>query len=333
MTVETDTPLYWKASVLDRFDGYAWERATPGDPAAVSEIQARAAALGAGLEQRHPAWITDASFELRALTSDLVIGAGTTEAVNGIDGTLASPDGTLTRAGEPLERGDQYSIVSYVPQPTPGQLRRAPVAESTRRFGGSTLLGVPPATLGAPTDQPVSMPLWGKPDSEATARLLDSPYGETYRLAREWTAGARTPYDAVRAIEGKLRARLRLHTERARAHLPALVLSVHRRRRLLPAVRRHDGADAEDGRDPVPRRLGVRAGLARQDHRGLRGARLRRPLLGRGLLPGHRLGHVRSHPRRRSGRVAAARRRVRHRFPRRGPESGRRAGHRRRSRR
>ena len=49
------------------------------------------------------------------------------------------------------------------------------------------------------------MPLWGEPDSEATARLLDSPYAETYRLAREWTAGARTPYDAVRAIEGNLR--------------------------------------------------------------------------------------------------------------------------------
>ena len=205
MTVETDTPLYWKASVLDRFDGYAWERATPGDPAAFGELNARGAVSGDGLEQRHPGWITDASFELRALTSDLVIGAGTTEEVNGIEGTLASPDGTLTRVGEPLERGDQYSIVSYVPQPTPGQLRRAPVADSARRFGGSTLLGVPPATLGAPTEQPVSMPLWGEPDSEATARLLDSPYAETYRLALEWTAGARTPYDAIRSIEGNLR--------------------------------------------------------------------------------------------------------------------------------
>jgi hypothetical protein len=105
MTVETSTPLYWKASVLDRFDGYSWQRAAAGDSASIAELRARGATPGEGLERSHPGWISDATFELRALTTDLVIGAGVTEAVNGIDGTLASVDGTLTHVGAPLERG------------------------------------------------------------------------------------------------------------------------------------------------------------------------------------------------------------------------------------
>ncbi len=57
MTVETDTPLYWKASVLDRFDGYRWERPAPGDddrgrraccPRNRSRSRARAPAPGLG---------------------------------------------------------------------------------------------------------------------------------------------------------------------------------------------------------------------------------------------------------------------------------------------
>jgi transglutaminase-like putative cysteine protease len=209
MTVETTRPLYWKASVLDRFDGYRWGRATPGDPTATAELTARGAIPGAGLERRHRGWVTEANFEFQALTSDLVIGAGVPDAVNGLDGTLESPDGTLTRVGPALERGEQYSIVTYVPEPIPAQLRRAPVARSVRRFGGSTLLGVPWSSASAhaslSAEPAIRMPLWGEHDPRATTRLLNSPYADTYRLALEWVSGARTPYDAVRAIEGHLR--------------------------------------------------------------------------------------------------------------------------------
>ena len=38
---ETETPLYWKASVLDRFDGYRWERPVPGESNAAAELAAR----------------------------------------------------------------------------------------------------------------------------------------------------------------------------------------------------------------------------------------------------------------------------------------------------
>ena len=207
MSVDTSDALYWKASVLDRFDGYGWQRALPGDPDAAAEVRARTAVPGAGLERKHPGWVADASFELRALSSDLVIGTGLTTSVDGLSGTLASGDGTLTHVGEPLERGDTYSVVAYVPQPTPDQLREAPVASSERRFNGSTLLSLPSAAGATQAPGPaVPMPLWGKRDPAATAHVLASPYGPTYRLARSWIADARTPYDAVRAIQDHLRS-------------------------------------------------------------------------------------------------------------------------------
>jgi hypothetical protein len=202
MTVETETPLYWKASVLDRFDGYRWERPAAGDSAAAAELAARGTIPGAELDLQHPGWIVAAQFELRALTSDLVIGAGLTDAIDGLEGTLTSHDGTLTHIGDPLERGEEYSIVSYVPQPTHDQLRNAPPATSRRRFKGSTLLGIPTPDAAAMT---VSMPLWGDHRDRIESLLLGSPYADTYRLAQEWTADARTPYDAVRAIEVNLR--------------------------------------------------------------------------------------------------------------------------------
>jgi transglutaminase-like putative cysteine protease len=202
MTVQSETPQYWKASVLDRFNGFHWERAVADDPEAFNEMGARDAIPGSGVERKHPGWVVSADFELRALSSDVVIGAGTTDTVDGIEGTLASADGTLTHTGEPLDRGDEYSITAYSPQPTTYQLRAAPPATSRRRFSGATLLAIPDLDGTTSTE---AMPLWGRTDPEAASFLLDSPYADTYRLALDWTADARTPYDAVHAIEGHLR--------------------------------------------------------------------------------------------------------------------------------
>ena len=51
-----------------------------------------------------------------------------------------------------------------------------------------------------------AVPLWGTPeDPELAALLRDSPYAGVYRLAHRLTAGAETPYAAVRAVERHLR--------------------------------------------------------------------------------------------------------------------------------
>jgi protein-glutamine gamma-glutamyltransferase len=212
--VHSAEPLYWKASVLDRFDGFTWQRARTDDPLAASERLARRRTPGGELPARHREWLSQASFEFEALSSGLVIGAGTTQVVQGLDDVRVSSDGTLRTGGKPLASGDEYSILTYSPRPTEAELRRAPLTYPERRFGRSTLIGLPatvPPELNALEDgfapaRAQAMPLWGsRPDAEVRAALLASPYSGVYQRARRLVAGAQTPYAAVRAIERHLR--------------------------------------------------------------------------------------------------------------------------------
>lgn len=208
----TVRPLYWKTSVLDRFTGTGWERASADDPQAAAERLARHHTPGGNLARRNGDWLTQASVQVDALSSEFAIGSGTTQVVQGIGGVHPSLDGTLTINGAPLARDQEYSIVVYSPRPTSAQLQRAPASYPERRFGGSTLIGLPSADAGAATspsaaDQVVAMPTWGERDPVASQALLSSPYARVYRLARRLVADARTPYQAVGTIEAHLRQR------------------------------------------------------------------------------------------------------------------------------
>jgi transglutaminase-like putative cysteine protease len=224
LTVHSSQPHYWKVSVLDRFDGYTWQRAALNDPKAGPELAARRAPLGERLPDRNPQWIAQPDFALQALSSDLVVGAGETQAVKELDGVIISSDGTMS-IGAPLERGDRYSTIVYDPHPTPALLRHVVPQEYSRRALGSTLVGLPklpadartpgghidPAVYQAPDTatiaptEAISVPTWGTPIGDARGAILDSAYADVYRLARRWTDGARTPYDAVARIERHLR--------------------------------------------------------------------------------------------------------------------------------
>jgi transglutaminase-like putative cysteine protease len=214
---------YWKVSVLDRFDGFSWQRAAAADPLAEGELAARAAPLGAELADRHPEWIAQPDFELRALSSDLVVAAGATQAVRDLDAEVAA-DGTVAAGPEPLARGDRYSALVYDPRPSVAQLRET-AQRYPRRARGSTVIGVPsgppPTTTvdgrpdptfytSADTDDlvPVAgipVPTWGHPQGRVRRAILRSPYADVYRLARRTTADAPTVYDAVSAIQRELR--------------------------------------------------------------------------------------------------------------------------------
>src|SRR5918996_536427 len=61
-------------------------------------------------------WLAQASFEVESLESGLAIGAGTPQAIQGVEGVSISSDGTSV-AEQPLQTGDEYSVVAYVPQP------------------------------------------------------------------------------------------------------------------------------------------------------------------------------------------------------------------------
>jgi transglutaminase-like putative cysteine protease len=202
LTVHSPTPLYWKTSVLDRFDGFAWQRAKSSDPLATVERQARYDTPKGVLRGRHPEWITSVRFQVDGLQSQFVTATGTAVATRGLSAPSRSADGTVTNLGGPLISGAEYSITSYVPRPTPAELRTAPSKYPEHRFGTATVIGLPNSL---DPGYGIAMPLWGARDDAAVQRVLDSPYADTYRLASEWTAGATSPYDAVRAIEDHLR--------------------------------------------------------------------------------------------------------------------------------
>jgi protein-glutamine gamma-glutamyltransferase len=224
LAVESEQSRYWKVSVLDRFDGYRWVRAELDDPSATAELAARRAPLDAALAERNPQWVSRLEFELQALSSDLLVGAGQTRAVQGAGPAAISGDGTVEPLSAPLARGDRYVATVYDPRPTPRQLRR--VSERyPARAAASTLVGlpegpppsakidgrIPPLYYSAPTDASlapapgVPIPAFGHPQGAARAAILASPYAEVYRLVRDWTAGAENAYDAVAAIKRRLR--------------------------------------------------------------------------------------------------------------------------------
>jgi protein-glutamine gamma-glutamyltransferase len=224
LTVHSDQPHYWKVSVLDRFNGYRWERAAIDDPLATAELAARRDPLGGDLARRNPQWLSQPDFRLEALTSDLVVGAGQTQAVEGAGPTVISSDGAVSPGTEPLTRGDEYTATVYDPRPTQAKLRRVSDRYPTRA-SASTLVGLPPGPTPtervdgkipttyyvAPiygdlaTEVGTPVPAWGHPQGAARDAILASAYADVYRLARRWTADATSAYDAVAAIKRHLR--------------------------------------------------------------------------------------------------------------------------------
>jgi protein-glutamine gamma-glutamyltransferase len=219
LAAESAKPQYWKASVLDQFDGTRWRRPELHNGARLEippEVERGIA--GPSLPRLNEQWIEKFQITIGPLESDLVIGAGAVGPVDGTeDGVLARTDGTLVSDGEPLEEGDSYSFLAYVPDPSPNQLRNASteypgdLAPYTRL----TLPGRPgqPAIDGAQPGEPtpgqeVQVPLRGSDAggdrAAARAAFAASPYAETYDLAQRLTRSAPTAYDAAEAIKAHL---------------------------------------------------------------------------------------------------------------------------------
>ena len=211
LSIQSRRPLYWKTSVLDRFDGFTWQRATRDDALAAAEIAARATEPGAReLAAAHPQWVQSAVFEVLGLESGLMVGTGVPLSAAGIEGGIASSDGTVVLGADPLVRGDVYEITAYNPQPSPRLMRAAPQRYPRGGFADATLVGLPTAAPGAgaalaPASDPLRVPTWGRPAADARAAILASEYAPVYLLARRLTEGQPTVYDAVTAIQTHLR--------------------------------------------------------------------------------------------------------------------------------
>jgi transglutaminase-like putative cysteine protease len=204
LRVRSPREHYWKAQTLDSFDGLRWvhSNATQGEDAQ-SEIP----------DVRDPDWDLRVGVNVEGLRSDWLVAAGTVYYARGVL-TSESGDGTISVV-DPLERGDAYEVLAYVPKPSARQMRAAP-DEFPSQFGYYTTFELPEegetAAPGASTSAGVT------PDPTRTVagfpagpigtenlgfleRIQASPYRRTFELARRLAAGAPTTYDVVKRVE------------------------------------------------------------------------------------------------------------------------------------
>ena len=211
LNVETSKPAYLKAETLDRFDGRRWLRtADGGDGRPGGELPVLAS----------DRWEQRLRVTVRALRSDFVVTTGTPLSVNGADPVTPSADGTVTKLGEPLEKGESYTVRAYVPEPRPAEMRSAePGSEGpgssyfsvAARYTG---IALPTTTAPGPgASRPVFVPPRGLPgvagSRDAARELSESPYRRSYRLAQRLTADAPSTFDAVRRVERYLERNMR----------------------------------------------------------------------------------------------------------------------------
>ncbi len=233
LNVRSAKPYYWKAETLDMFDGFRWERS--GGRSSVEAARRAYGELPATNQPKgktwnyfeyNPAWDTSFQVNVRALRSDLIIGAGTTYRIIGAGTTEIASDGTAVKLTAPLEKGDSYTVQSYVPTPNAAQMRGAP-QHYNRAMNSYTTVFVPrpgDGTLpggssrfergraGTPPPGAVFAPLRGGQTSStpgARRQMLRSPYGRVYRLGRRLTEGQPTVYDAVKSVETYLKRNYR----------------------------------------------------------------------------------------------------------------------------
>jgi protein-glutamine gamma-glutamyltransferase len=199
MEVSSEKVHYWKATNLDIFDGVRWARSSGPLPEP---------ALGEPLKYHpkgvdpvpDPEWVDRINFEVRGLTSDVAIGAGTTLALRPIE-AVPAPDGVWPVSQE-LRPGNRYTALVYDPKPSPIEMRAAGTAypSEARRYVDFTLSG------GSDGARSIEAPFWDKSGPASIGeRVQGTPYESMYALARSLAAGAPTPYDAARRVELYLR--------------------------------------------------------------------------------------------------------------------------------
>jgi transglutaminase-like putative cysteine protease len=226
----TDKPQYWKTAVLDRFDGRRWLRPSqsPG-PRLETPIEAE----GLSPAELNRDWLDQVAFTIGPLESEFVLAPGALVSVEGLDYVITEADGTSVSDGARLHEGLNYSVVSYVPDPSPERMRSAPqrFPEALSRYTAFSVHPQSSVNLSYEASDPsgVQMPLWGsrgRGEGAASRAIADSPYASTYNLTRTLTAGAPTTYDAVQSVQEYLHRGFTYNedTPRHRYPLPAFLL-------------------------------------------------------------------------------------------------------------
>jgi transglutaminase-like putative cysteine protease len=240
LEVKSDVPHYWRSVVLDRFDGYRWLESTASGNGGVELPRSPSGSPFTPQTVRlDPDWIHRITFTVRGLRSQLVVGAGMPLAIRGLDGVARMLSGLALPADQGLSDGVTYTMRAYIPDPSARQMRSSPLRYPDA-LAPYTALVVPRTRTGAhganataagqsaslTRFRELNVPMWGPRTTARTPRAIShsesaaaaispaaaarvlstSAYDRVYRLANRLTSGARTPYDAVQAVEKYLRS-------------------------------------------------------------------------------------------------------------------------------
>lgn len=215
--VHSERRSFWRADVLDSFAGAAWRR-SPGGGAAVPGEPGPTLTPTTDPNRTRSAW-----FLIRGLESRLLISPGTPLAVDGPERVDRDRDGTTQVEGEPLRRGDSYSVTAWAPNPPAAKLRAA-----SRRYGRSLAsyrrlaLATGPSRAAIASPRRVEVPSFGRRHGVALAQreIAGTAYDRVARLAARLTADARSGYGAARAIAAHLRSTYGYSEQPPRRRLP-----------------------------------------------------------------------------------------------------------------
>jgi transglutaminase-like putative cysteine protease len=183
---------YWRATVLDRFDGTRWlEDVWP------ESAQQRNKLMPAQARERSN--LVPQKVTVAALQDDHVIGAST-PVLNDLGEAAAYEGQGVSRAIGGLHRDQQYTVWSYAPRPTPQELVRVPPSYPRALTKPGSELDLAPGVTAPPFGAPGRDTRLFKP---LTGRLL--PYARLYERARQVAGETSSPYAAAVALEAWFR--------------------------------------------------------------------------------------------------------------------------------
>jgi transglutaminase-like putative cysteine protease len=181
-------PHYWRATVLDRFDGTRWlERVWNETPSESHELTPEGA-----LHARN--WV-EQNVTVEALDDDHLVGASIPVAHNVSEPALNDGQG-VSRVLNGLHRGQRYTIWSYAPEPTPEELVRVPPSYPRALTQPGRDLDLAPGVTAPPFSAPGRA---GRIFQLLTGRL--QPYAGLFERARAVAGQTSSPYAATVALE------------------------------------------------------------------------------------------------------------------------------------
>jgi transglutaminase-like putative cysteine protease len=211
LRIKVDGPrrsLYWRATTLDTYSGTVWREDLVADTRAVA---ASGAIDVAGVDELLPRAASDESQWIRqevtveALNDVRLLGSAQVVRWE-LDAERRAQVATngVVALDRPLERGERYTVWSYVPRPRITDLRAAGTDYPDAALRYLTVTGSPADGALLP---------WGSPDRNEfmdayfteEAIGLDPGHRDIWETAREVTAGARSPYEAAVLLEAWFR--------------------------------------------------------------------------------------------------------------------------------